>query len=67
MNAIQSGPVLKTDRADLSDEAWAKVGERIPLKRTGRPEDVARAVVYLCQEDFISGTLLHVNGGEHLT
>ena len=67
VNAIQSGPVLKTDRADLSDEAWAKVGERIPLKRTGRPEDVARAVVYLCQEDFISGTLLHVNGGEHLT
>lgn len=67
VNAILPGPVLKTDRAGLSDEAWAGIGDRIPLGRTGAPEDVARAAVYLCQEDFINGTLLHVNGGEHLT
>ena len=67
VNAILAGPVLKTDRADLSDEAWARVADRLPLGRTGAPEDVARAVVYLCQEDFITGALLHVNGGEHLT
>ena len=66
VNAIVPGPVLKTDRAELSDTDWARVAGRLPLRRTGRPEDVARAVVYLCQEDFVTGALLHVNGGEHL-
>lgn len=67
VNAIVPGPVLKTDRPDLTDDAWAKVAERIPLQRTGSAGDVARAVVYLCQEDHISGALLHLTGGEHLT
>lgn len=67
VNAIVPGPVLKTDRPDLTDDAWAQVAERIPLKRTGSAGDVARAVVYLCQEDHTSGALLHLTGGEHLT
>ncbi len=67
VNAVVPGPVLKTDRQDLTDAAWAKVAERIPLQRTGSSGDVARAVVYLCQEDYASGALLHLTGGEHLT
>ena len=67
VNAIVPGAVLKTDRPDLTDDAWAKVAERIPLKRTGSAGDVARAVVYLCQEDHTSGALLHLTGGEHLS
>lgn len=67
VNAVVPGPVMKTDRQDLTDDAWAKVAERIPLKRTGSASDVARAVAYLCREDYISGALLHLNGGEHLT
>ena len=67
VNAVVPGPVLKTDRPDLTDDVWAKVAERIPLKRTGTAGDVARAVVYLCQEDHSSGALLHLTGGEHLT
>ncbi|MCY4020096.1 MAG: SDR family oxidoreductase [Chloroflexi bacterium] len=67
VNAVVPGPVLKTDRQDLTDDAWAKVAERIPLKRTGSAGDVARAVLYLCQEDHTSGVLLHLTGGEHLT
>ncbi len=66
VNAIVPGPVMKTAGSAISDEAWAEVGGRLPLKRTGDAGDVARAVVYLCQEDFITGALLHVNGGEHL-
>ncbi|MDE2858903.1 MAG: SDR family oxidoreductase [Chloroflexota bacterium] len=67
VNAVVPGPVLKTDRRDLTDAAWAEVAEHIPLKRTGSAGDVARAVLYLCQEDYISGALLHLTGGEHLT
>lgn len=65
VNAIVPGPVMKTDNG-MSDEAWTRFGDNLPLKRTGTPQDVGRAVVYLAQEDFITGSLFHINGGEHL-
>jgi NAD(P)-dependent dehydrogenase (short-subunit alcohol dehydrogenase family) len=66
-NAIVPGPVMKPAGRPVSDEEWAKIGERNPLNKTGTAEDVGRAVVYLCQEDFLTGTIIHVNAGEHLT
>lgn len=66
VNAIVPGPIMKTNDG-MSDEQWAKFGERLPLKTTGNPEDVARAVVWLAQQSFITGAKIHVNGGEHLT
>ncbi len=66
VNAIIPGPVMKPAGRPMSDEEWAKVGEKNPLNKTGSAEDVARAVVYLCQENFLTGTLIHVNAGEHL-
>lgn len=65
-NAIVPGPVMKPAGRNMSDADWVKVGDRNPLQRTGAAEDVARAVLYLCQEDFLTGTLIHVNAGEHL-
>ncbi|HRF97796.1 MAG TPA: SDR family oxidoreductase, partial [Aggregatilineales bacterium] len=56
------GPVMKSP--DMTDEFWHKIGSNLPLKRTGNEDDVARAVVYLAGENFITGTLLTVNGGE---
>lgn len=66
VNAIAPGPIMKSAGRNTSDEAWAQVGQRSVLRKTGEPEDVARAVVYLCQEDHITGALIHVNAGEHL-
>ena len=64
VNGVIPGPVLKD--AGHNDDSWQKTGEALPIGRTGEPEDVGRAVVYLVREDFITGTLLEVNGGEHL-
>lgn len=66
VNAVIPGPVMKPAGTNMSDEDWAKVGQKTALKRTGSAEDVARAVAYLVSEDFITGTAIHVNGGEHL-
>ncbi len=66
VNAIIPGPVLKPSGRDMSDEQWEAVGKPLPLQRTGAAEDVARAVVYLASENFLTGTTIHVNGGEHL-
>lgn len=66
VNAIVPGPVMKPAGRLTSDEDWAKKGRRSALRRTGQAEDVARAVAFLCREDYITGELLHVNAGEHL-
>ena len=65
VNAIAPGPVLK--EPGRSDESWAQLAARLPLQRPGTPEDVGRAVVYLAREDFLTGVVLNVDGGEVLT
>ena len=39
--------------------------DRIPMKRLGVPEDIAKAVGFLCSENasYITGQTIHVNGG----
>ena len=45
---------------DEVKEGWYK---QIPLRRGGTPEDVARAMVYLAEAEFVTGQNLPVNGG----
>jgi NAD(P)-dependent dehydrogenase (short-subunit alcohol dehydrogenase family) len=63
VNAIIPGLVLKPD--DFSDEVWERNAQLVPLKRPGTAEDVARAVAYLCREDWLSGVTIRVDGGEY--
>ncbi|MBE0689445.1 MAG: SDR family oxidoreductase [Anaerolineae bacterium] len=65
VNAIIPGKVLKPP--DYSDEAWEKGAQNVPLRRSGTAEDVARAVTYLCSEDWLSGVTIRIDGGEYLT
>lgn len=65
VNAIMPGPVLPPP--GMPEARWEKIGrDQTLLGHAGEPEDVARAVAYLCAEDFLTGVLLPVNGGEHL-
>ena len=43
-----------------------KRAKDIPLKRRGNPKHIALAVDYLIENDFITGEVLFVDGGEHL-
>lgn len=66
VNAIAPGPILtgKLERAGAAaEEAAAKA---MPLKRVGRPAEVAAAVVWLCSEraGFITGATLPIDGGK---
>jgi 3-oxoacyl-[acyl-carrier protein] reductase len=42
------------------------LGNSLPLKRLGRPEEIAQAIVFLTSSNasFITGEIIHVNGGK---
>lgn len=67
VNAVAPGFILGTrfHSTHTSEENAKKTIESIPLGRAGRPDDVARAVVYLASEydGFITGATLDINGG----
>jgi len=67
VNAIAPG-VIETDmtRGMLTDEATkAGLMARIPKGRVGKPEDIGAAVAFLASDevDYITGTVLYVDGG----
>lgn len=67
VNAVLPGPVMKPAGTNMTDDEWAQIGMKTTaLQRVGTADDVARAVAYLAGEDFVTGTVIHVNGGEHL-
>jgi pteridine reductase len=46
-----------------ADPAWAHLEQRIPLARRGAPEEVGRAVRFLLEADYLTGSVLTVDGG----
>jgi acetoacetyl-CoA reductase len=52
----------------VPDEVLKKIIAHIPVGRLGRAEDIARAVLFLVadESDFITGSTLSVNGGQHM-
>lgn len=65
VNCVAPG-VIRTDMCACFDEATMQaLAEETPLGRIGLPEDVAKAVYFLCSEEsrFITGQVLGVDGG----
>ena len=62
-NCVSPGLILTDMCANLDQETLAGMAEETPLGRNGTPEDVARAIEYLADAEFITGTVLNVNGG----
>ncbi len=63
-NGIVPGAVLKPE--SQSQQQWEAKALETPMKRPGTAEDVARAVVYLVSEGWITGATLRVDGGAFL-
>jgi len=73
VNSVNPGTTITElhKRSGLADDAYANFIERAkvthPLGRSGKPEEVARAIAFLASDDasFITGEHLHVDGGRH--
>jgi 3-oxoacyl-[acyl-carrier protein] reductase len=65
VNALAPGFIESDMTAAMTDEAKTKTLEHIPLKRIGRPEDVAAAALFLAQDAsaYITGQVIAVDGG----
>ena len=63
VNAVAPG-VIDTDMVQvLGQETLDMLAQEIPLGRLGTPEEVARAVCYLAAAPYVTGQVLHVDGG----
>ena len=64
VNAIAPGTVLLPDT--WKDEDARRLNETTPLKRDGTPADVASAMLFLLESDYITGETIIVDGGRHI-
>ena len=64
VNAISPGEIDTTILSPGTDKLVAQ----IPLRRLGTPEEVAKAIYFLCTDSssYVNGAELHINGGQHV-
>ncbi|WP_188609037.1 SDR family NAD(P)-dependent oxidoreductase [Chelatococcus reniformis] len=64
VNAISPGEI---DTSILSP-GTEKLVDQIPLRRLGQPDEVAKAIYFLCTEasSYVNGAEIHINGGQHV-
>jgi NAD(P)-dependent dehydrogenase (short-subunit alcohol dehydrogenase family) len=70
VNTVCAG-VIDTEMLDMvfgaqRDEVVKAIAEKLPVKRIGKPEEIADAVLFLMSNGFITGATLLVDGGDAL-
>lgn len=64
VNAIAPGEIATA----ILSPGTEKMADKLPLRRLGRPEEVADTIYYLCGEEasYVTGSEIHINGGQHV-
>ena len=63
VNCVAPGVILTDMCANVEADILEGIKEETPVGRNGTPEDVAKAMAYLADADFVTGQVLGVNGG----
>ncbi len=70
VNAVSPGwvdtPIWAFVAGDRKDEALGAMARKLPVGRVGRPEDIADALAFVMGNGFMTGSVLHVEGGHRL-
>lgn len=64
VNAIAPGLALKAE--DMPDEDWNRLVGRLPLPRSARPQELAAALEFLLENEYITGQSIAIDGGYSL-
>lgn len=63
VNCVAPGVILTDMCAGLGEETLEELAQEAPTGRNGTPQDVAKAIEYLADAEFVTGHVLSVNGG----
>ncbi len=63
VNCVAPGVILTDMCANVDPEILEEMGKESPVGRNGTPQDVAKAMAYLADAEFVTGHVLSVNGG----
>ena len=63
VNCVAPGVILTDMCANIDPEILEDMAEESPIGRNGKAEDVAKAMEYLAEAEFVTGQVLPVNGG----
>lgn len=68
VNSVAPGFIATEMTAELNEEIRKKMLEQVALNRFGEPQEIANAVSFLASDkaNYITGTVLHVNGGLYM-
>lgn len=70
VNVVSPGwvdsPIWEFVAGDAKTATLEAMAERLPVGRVGQPMDIADAIRFLMHNDFVTGTVLHVDGGQRL-
>lgn len=70
VNVISPGIIDTPSRSKMPEKArnnfYAELANKLPVKRVGLAKDVAQGALYLINNGFVTGTVLHVEGGHTL-
>jgi NAD(P)-dependent dehydrogenase (short-subunit alcohol dehydrogenase family) len=71
VNAVSPG-VIDTPWWDkmpkeAKDSIFEQTSKSLPVRRVGHPEDVSQAISFLIENTFVTGTIIEVDGGAHLS
>src|SRR5678815_5022128 len=64
VNGVAPGPVLFPEHYTQDQKHLAI--DRTLLKRAGSARDIVNAIVFLIENDYITGEVIHVDGGRHI-
>jgi 3-oxoacyl-[acyl-carrier protein] reductase len=66
VNAIAPGFVRTEMVASMRPEMLEKMSAGIPVGRLGRPDEIAHALVFLLENDYVNGRIIDVDGGQRI-
>jgi 3-oxoacyl-[acyl-carrier protein] reductase len=68
VNSVSPGIIAGGMTDQLTEDQLESIRSHVPLRRTGKPEEVAAAVLFLCSgmSEYITGQVIRVNGGLYM-
>lgn len=67
VNSIAPGMIATNMNSGWTEEELEQIKEETPLGRIGKPEDVAKCISWLVEDEFTTGQIISVNGGWIIT